>query len=68
MLHPLIRILRERYLSFFDLQYLARVSPSTLRGVVRFAHRPRLGVQERIARALGVEVEEIWPAEEGGER
>ena len=59
------RILREKGLSRLDLRYLAGTSPGLIIGIERYGYKPRPEAQERIAKALGVTVQEIWtePAE-----
>lgn len=41
----------------------ARVGPGTILLIEKYGHMPRLDTQQKIARALGVEVGVIWPGE-----
>ena len=57
----LTEILAEKHLTRLDLQYLARCGPNLIRGIERFGWKPRPAVAEKIARALGVSVQDLWP-------
>jgi lambda repressor-like predicted transcriptional regulator len=48
-------------LSLWGLAARAGTSPSTLSAVERWGYRPSAGLRQRIALALGVPVEVIWP-------
>jgi DNA-binding XRE family transcriptional regulator len=51
-------------LALYGLAARAKVSPTTLSAIERWDYHPRSDVRERIARALGVRVTDIWPAGE----
>jgi transcriptional regulator with XRE-family HTH domain len=57
----IVDLLRAQNITRFEFCYRARVSPTTIRAIERFDHRPRPEVCERIAAALKVPIEEIWP-------
>ena len=54
-------ILKRKGLTGLDLQYKARISPNLIWGIERYGYKPRQDVAVKIARALGVEVPDIWP-------
>lgn len=39
----------------------AKVGTATITMIERYGHEPRPETKERLARALGVDVEQIWP-------
>jgi DNA-binding XRE family transcriptional regulator len=65
-----LRSLRQaRGWAIYGLAVRARCSPTTIGAAERWGYRPSVVVCERIAAALGVPVEAIWPAQtlnEGG--
>jgi DNA-binding XRE family transcriptional regulator len=61
-----LRALRlERGLAIYGLAVRAQCSPTTLGAVERWGYRPSTAVCERIAAALEVSVEDIWPERQG---
>ena len=52
---------QEKGLAVFGLGALARVSPSTVSAAERWGYVPGPTVRNRIAEALGVKVDELWP-------
>ena len=65
-----IRQVREdQDLSQFELAYRAQVSLSTIAGIEQGRQEPRVQVALRIAKVLGVQVEEIaWPGPKASAR
>jgi transcriptional regulator with XRE-family HTH domain len=60
-----LRMAREALgLAQYALAVMAGTSPTTVLAIERYGHRPRYAVQERIARALNLDVADFWP--EGG--
>jgi transcriptional regulator with XRE-family HTH domain len=60
-----LRALREeRGLAQYGLAVLARTSPTTILAIERYGHNPGDAVQQRIAQALGVSINDIWPKQE----
>ena len=60
-----LRPLRQRAgMAMYGLAVKATVSPTIIGMIERYDYRPGMRVRERIATALGVEIGEIWPAEE----
>ena len=56
---------QQRGLAIYGLAVRAQCSPTTLTAVERWGYRPSAAVCERIAAALEVSVEDIWPEREG---
>jgi DNA-binding XRE family transcriptional regulator len=57
-----LKALRQAHgLAIYGLAVRARCSPTTIGAVERWGYRPSVGVCERIAAALDVPVEAIWP-------
>jgi DNA-binding XRE family transcriptional regulator len=52
---------QQQGLALYGLAAIARVSPTTLSAIERWDYRPRLEVRQRIAKALGVALSDIWP-------
>ena len=60
-----LRKLRQAQgLSLWGLAVRAGTSPTVLSAIERWNYRPGADLRTRIARALGVRVADIWPAEE----
>ena len=58
-----LRALRtQRKLSMAAIAVRAKVGTATLTMIERYGHEPRPETKERLARALGVDVQQIWPA------
>jgi DNA-binding XRE family transcriptional regulator len=62
--NQLRRLRRREGLPMYGLAVKATVSPTIIGMIERYDYRPGMRVRERIATALGVEIGEIWPAEE----
>jgi DNA-binding XRE family transcriptional regulator len=61
----LLKQVRHRCgLAIYGLSALSGVSPAVICAVERWNYSPRDEVRQRIAVALGVEVGQIWPAQE----
>lgn len=56
---------QQRGLATYGLAVRAKCSPTTLGAVERWGYRPSAAVCERIAAALEVGIEDIWPEQEG---
>lgn len=54
---------RHQGLAQYGLAVRARVSPSLISGIERWDYVPTPTIQSRIAAALEVAVEEIWPVQ-----
>jgi DNA-binding XRE family transcriptional regulator len=52
---------QQQGLALYGVAAIARVSPTTLSAIEKWDYRPRLEVCQRIARALGVALSDIWP-------
>jgi DNA-binding XRE family transcriptional regulator len=61
MKHPLRALRQERRLAIYGLAARAQCSPTTIGAVERWGYRPSAAVCERLAAALDVPVEVIWP-------
>jgi transcriptional regulator with XRE-family HTH domain len=59
---------QARGLALYGLAALAGVSPTMLSAIERWGYRPRAQVCQRIAGALGVAVEEVWPVTDARSR
>jgi len=55
-------------LAMYGLAAAADCSPATIVFIERYGHNPRPDTKQRLAKALGVEVTDIWPSEEGSVR
>jgi transcriptional regulator with XRE-family HTH domain len=58
---------KKRGMSQAELAVKARTSPTMLVMIERYGHRPGPDLRERIARALGVTPEDIWPEVRDGQ-
>lgn len=58
---------RARGLAIWGLSVMSGVSPSLLTAIEKWGYVPGANTQKRIADALGVQVEDIWPQEEKAE-
>jgi DNA-binding XRE family transcriptional regulator len=56
---------QQRGLAIYGLAVRARCSPSTIGAAERWGYRPSSAVCDRIAAALEVTVEDIWPERQG---
>jgi DNA-binding XRE family transcriptional regulator len=59
--HRLRALRQARGLAIYGLAVRARCSPTTIGAVERWGYRPSVVVCERLAAALDVPVEVIWP-------
>ena len=50
----------QRGMALAEIAARGRIGTATLTAVERYGHEPRLDTKERIATALGVEVQAIW--------
>ena len=58
-----LRALRTRLrLPIAAVAVRAKVGTATITMIERYGHEPRPETKERLARALGVEVQQIWPS------
>ena len=64
-LHPLKAIRKERGLSITAVAVRAHAAAGTIITIEKYNHNPRLETKQRLADALGVSVESIWPAAVG---
>jgi transcriptional regulator with XRE-family HTH domain len=55
---------RSQGLPMYGLAVKASVSPTIVSMIERFDYRPGASVRERLAAALGVPLQAIWPDEE----
>jgi lambda repressor-like predicted transcriptional regulator len=55
---------RARGLAIWGLSVMSGVSPSLLTAIEKWGYVPGANTQQRIADALGVQVEDIWTQEE----
>ena len=62
--HPLRSIRLDRGLAIAAVAVRARVASGTIITIEKYGHNPRPETKQRLAAALGVEVEAIWPASE----
>ena len=53
-------------MAVYGLAAAAGSSPATVVFIERYGHNPRLDTKQRLARALGVDVADIWPNEKEG--
>jgi len=58
---------QSRGLALYGLGALARVSPTTICAIEKWNYLPRQSVRDRLARALGGRVVDIWPEGETGD-
>lgn len=66
-MHKLKELRQERGMAMRELAVLSQVGPSTLSSIERYGYVPGIGIRRRIAEAMGIPVEAIWPVEtEGG--
>lgn len=63
--HPLRSIRLERHLAIAAVAVRARVGSGTIITIEKYGHNPRPETKQRLAAALGVTVEQIWPTSEG---
>jgi DNA-binding XRE family transcriptional regulator len=63
--HPLGDLRQARGLAIYGLATLAKCNPTTISAIERWRYHPRSDTCRRIAAALGVEVADIWPEQEG---
>lgn len=69
ILHPLRSIRLDRGLAIAAVAVRARVASGTIITIEKYGHNPRSETKQRLADALGVAVEQIWPtADRAGER
>jgi DNA-binding XRE family transcriptional regulator len=59
---------RAQRLSLWGLATRARSSATTLSAIERWGYQPGDALRQRIAAALGVAVEDVWPDTEGSGR
>ena len=57
------KFLKQKGFTRLELAVSAKTSPSMIWLIERYNHMPRRDVAERVARALGVKVSEIWRPE-----
>jgi len=62
-MNSLSKLLKEKKVSRLDLHFLAGTSFITIYGIEKHNYKPRAEICERIAKVLGVNVEDIWPKE-----
>ena len=60
MKNQLKAVRRERGLAIWGLSVISGVSPSLLTAIEKWGYVPTANTQQRIAEALGVQVEDIW--------
>ena len=61
-----LRAIRQaQKLSLWGLATHAKTSATTLSAIEKWGYHPGAGLRARIAAALGVQVTDIWPVEEG---
>jgi DNA-binding XRE family transcriptional regulator len=61
----LLKQVRHRHdLAIYGLSALSGVSPTVICTIEKWDYRPRVEVRRRIAEVLGVNIGDIWPAEE----
>jgi DNA-binding XRE family transcriptional regulator len=61
MTHSLKAIRSKRGLPIIAVAVRAHVGTGTIVAIERHGHNPRLDTKQRLAAALGVSVESIWP-------
>lgn len=64
MTHILKAIRSEKGLPIVAVAVRAKVGTGTIVAIERHGHNPRLETKQRLAAALGVAVEAIWPTSE----
>lgn len=63
-MHTLREIRLSKGMPIAAVAVRARVGTSTIVMIERHGHRPRHETKEKLARALGVDMRKIWPADE----
>lgn len=67
MAHILKAIRSKKGLPIIAVAVRAHVGTGTIVAIEKHGHNPRLETKQRLADALGVSVESIWPAAVGSE-
>lgn len=60
-MNKLKELRRKKGMVMRELAVLSRVDASTLSTIERYGYVPGSEIRQRIARALGLQVEDIWP-------
>ena len=65
IVHPLKTLRLEKGFPIALVAVNARVGTSTIVMIERYGHNPRVETKQKLAAALGVSVEAIWPSHMG---